>query len=250
MVIIQLIICTVLLTILLLVNIPKQNKSLIKAIALNSSGFVLILTCLFLFTFNCNFNNFQNNSCIFSGCLDSLNFYILLGLDGISLFFFILSSFLIFLCLLFIWPEKNCKTYSITLLLTQALPVLNCGFNYFAARQDFYYSYRFGFYIDISLSLEVQDVKFLMFIVSSFLLLICLLGVWAPQIYKKHLFSLLGVEGSLYFTYKVNEFEDHVSLHCLFEMLGLDIYIPMWNIGLGFAFFLFILAYVFRQELK
>jgi proton-translocating NADH-quinone oxidoreductase chain M len=123
MALIQVILCTLFVSIFLIIFISEQNTNLIKAIALNSSGFVLILSCLILLTFNCNFNDFQNNSCIFSG-LDFLNFSILLGLDGISLFFFILSSFLIFLCLLFIWPENNFKTYAICLLFIELLLLL------------------------------------------------------------------------------------------------------------------------------
>jgi len=47
-----------------------------------------------------------------------LNFYVSLGLDGISIFFFWLSSLLIFICVLFIWTETNfLKEYIVSLLL-------------------------------------------------------------------------------------------------------------------------------------
>ena len=106
MALIQVILCTLFVSIFLIIFISEQNTNLIKAIALNSSGFVLILSCLILLTFNCNFNDFQNNSCIFSG-LDFLNFSILLGLDGISLFFFILSFINIFYLLYSFCSKKS-----------------------------------------------------------------------------------------------------------------------------------------------
>jgi len=46
------------------------------------------------------------------------------GLDGISIFFFVLTSFLIFLCILFIWNDKLLKEYTINLLLIEFLLLL------------------------------------------------------------------------------------------------------------------------------
>jgi proton-translocating NADH-quinone oxidoreductase chain M len=46
------------------------------------------------------------------------------GLDGISIFFFVLTSLLIFLCILFIWNERLLKEYSINLLLIELLLLL------------------------------------------------------------------------------------------------------------------------------
>ncbi|MFN9953253.1 MAG: proton-conducting transporter membrane subunit, partial [bacterium] len=41
------------------------------------------------------------------------------GIDGISVFFFFLSSLLIFICILFIWNENNFKKYALKLLLIE-----------------------------------------------------------------------------------------------------------------------------------
>jgi len=46
------------------------------------------------------------------------------GLDGISIFFFVLTSLLIFLCVLFVWDEPLLKEYVISLLLIALLLLL------------------------------------------------------------------------------------------------------------------------------
>jgi proton-translocating NADH-quinone oxidoreductase chain M len=46
------------------------------------------------------------------------------GLDGISIFFFVLTSLLIFLCILFIWNERLLKEYVLNLLLIELLLLL------------------------------------------------------------------------------------------------------------------------------
>jgi len=46
------------------------------------------------------------------------------GIDGISIFFFVLTSFLIFLCILFIWNERLLKEYTMNLLLIELLLLL------------------------------------------------------------------------------------------------------------------------------
>jgi dTDP-4-amino-4,6-dideoxygalactose transaminase len=53
-----------------------------------------------------------------------MNLQLSFGLDGISLFFFILSSFLIFLCVLFVFDEKYFKLGTIETL-RQNLETLN-----------------------------------------------------------------------------------------------------------------------------
>jgi len=55
---------------------------------------------------------------------DFLNLYFSAGIDGISIWFFILSSFLIFLCVLFVWNEPSFKDYAITLLILDLLLLL------------------------------------------------------------------------------------------------------------------------------
>jgi len=110
-------------SLIVLFYIPEHHTKTIRKLALLSSGTVLILSCFLLSTFNSNVSYFQNVNTYSCG-LDFLNIYITVGLDGISIFFFILSSFLIFLCLLFIWEEKLLKQYVMSLLLMDLLLLL------------------------------------------------------------------------------------------------------------------------------
>jgi NADH:ubiquinone oxidoreductase subunit 4 (subunit M) len=103
--------------------IPNSNLNLIRFISLVSSGLVFILSSSFLITFDCNNYYFQEIITYKFG-FDYLNLYFSLGLDGISLFFFILSSLLIFLCVLFVWNETLLKEYIIALLILDVLLLL------------------------------------------------------------------------------------------------------------------------------
>ena len=112
-----------LISILFLFFIPVMNLNLLRWTALFGSGITFVLSCFLLVSFNCNYFYFQNIVTYQFG-FDFLNLYFSLGIDGISLFFFILSSFLIFLCVLFIWNEANFKEYAITLLVIDLLLLL------------------------------------------------------------------------------------------------------------------------------
>lgn len=110
-------------SIIALFFIPSTNTFLLRCSALMGSSIAFILSCFLLVSFNCNYFYFQNIVTYQFG-FDFLNLYFSLGIDGISLFFFILSSFLIFLCILFIWNEPKFKEYAITLLVIDLLLLL------------------------------------------------------------------------------------------------------------------------------
>jgi len=110
-------------SIITLIFIPSTNLFLLRFIALLGSATAFIFSCFLLISFNCNFFYFQSIVTYKFG-FDFLNLYFSLGIDGISLFFFILSSFLIFLCVLFIWNESTFKEYAITLLIIDLLLLL------------------------------------------------------------------------------------------------------------------------------
>ena len=103
--------------------IPGNNKNMLRFVGLSSSGIVLILSCLLLVFFNCENYYFQH---VITYKIENslLNFAFSFGLDGISIFFFVLSSFLIFLCVLFVWNDELFKEYLITLLLIDLLLLL------------------------------------------------------------------------------------------------------------------------------
>jgi proton-translocating NADH-quinone oxidoreductase chain M len=100
--------------------VPNTNLFLIRQLGLLASSICFILSVFLLYDFYLDISYFQS-LVIYKLGFDFLNLYFLVGLDGISLFFFILSSFLIFLCILFVWDEKMLKEYIITLLFLDLL---------------------------------------------------------------------------------------------------------------------------------
>jgi len=103
--------------------IPGHNVKLIRGVSLFSSAIVLFLSCGLLVQFDCNTYYFQN-VIVFALGDQSLNMTFSFGLDGISIFFFVLTSLLIFLCVLFVWDEPLLKEYVISLLLIELLLLL------------------------------------------------------------------------------------------------------------------------------
>lgn len=103
--------------------VSKNNINLIKIISFLGSGIPLILSCIILNQFDTNSYYFQNITTFKIGS-EFLNLSFSFGLDGISLFFFVLSAFLIFLCVLFVWEEALIKEYMITLLSIDLLLLL------------------------------------------------------------------------------------------------------------------------------
>ena len=100
--------------------VANTNFFFIRQVGLLASSICFILSVFLLYDFYLDFSYFQS-LIIYKLGFDFLNLYFFLGLDGVSLFFFILSSFLIFLCILFIWDEKMIKEYVIILLFLDLL---------------------------------------------------------------------------------------------------------------------------------
>ena len=96
---------------IVLLIIPSKEKKILKQVALTFSFIAFVYSLLFWL----NFDNLEPNFQFIEQCNwiseTNINFY--LGLDGISLFFIILSTFLIPLCLLGSWNviEQNVKSY-------------------------------------------------------------------------------------------------------------------------------------------
>ena len=81
--------------------IPNKNKFFLQLFGLSISAVVFLLSLLVLINFDGNYSSFQFITLLTLGS-EILNLNFFLGLDGISIFFFVLSSFLIFLCILFV----------------------------------------------------------------------------------------------------------------------------------------------------
>ena len=103
---------TLFVSLILLFFIPGTNKDLLRLVGLSSSGIALILSCILLVLFSCDVYYFQH---VVTYKIDNslLNLSFSFGLDGISIFFFVLSSFLIFLCVLFFCDSNFLKEYLI-----------------------------------------------------------------------------------------------------------------------------------------
>ena len=111
------------LTLFFLFFVDNKNLNLIRSMSLTASGAVLIISCFLLIQFDPTIYGFQNK--VESPIGSSLmNLHFSFGVDGISIFFFVLTSFLIFLCILFIWNERLLKEYTMNLLLIELLLLL------------------------------------------------------------------------------------------------------------------------------
>lgn len=110
--------------IIILIVIPDWKISLIKQIALGST-FISFIVSLFLWIeFDSSTSKFQFIYEI--NWLNSLNINFSLGIDGISLFLVLLTTFLIPMCILASWEsvKNNIKEYMICFLLLDSLLVL------------------------------------------------------------------------------------------------------------------------------
>ncbi len=109
---------TLLLGIFATILTNRFNSNISKYVALSTSSISLVLSSLILKNFNSNASSFQE-VVIYKLDTNFLNISYIFGLDGVSVHFFFLSAFLVFLCILFIWNEANFKEYAINLLLIE-----------------------------------------------------------------------------------------------------------------------------------
>lgn len=98
--------------------VDSAKINILRSLSLSVSGIVLVLSCLLLNGFDSNLYFFQYYVTYSFGS-DILNMVYSFGLDNISIFFFVLSSLLVFICILFIWNDKFFKEYVITLLVIE-----------------------------------------------------------------------------------------------------------------------------------
>lgn len=103
----------------LLLFVPASNYSLLKSIALNVSCFSYVVSLFLWVFFNKSIGSFQFVSKFWWIPFLNLNFS--LGVDGISLFFILLTTLLIFLCILISWTsvEINIKEFLIAFLIME-----------------------------------------------------------------------------------------------------------------------------------
>lgn len=104
---------------LILSFIPAQNKFLLKTVALNCSCLTFILSLLLWVFFNKSIGTFQFVEKFF--WIPIFNINLPLGIDGISLFFILLTTLLIPICLLASWDSIyfDLKKYFISFLIME-----------------------------------------------------------------------------------------------------------------------------------
>ena len=95
-------------TLIVLHFVSLDDHENLKLVGILTSGFVLTLSCLVLYFFDCNFYYFQNIT-TYKTSFNVQNVDFSFGLDGISVLFFFLSSFLVFLCVVFILNTELLK---------------------------------------------------------------------------------------------------------------------------------------------
>jgi proton-translocating NADH-quinone oxidoreductase chain M len=105
--------------IVLLLLSPSWNTKILKFIALITSSITFILSILLWIWFDKSTGNFQFVDKIL--WIPNMNINFTVGIDGISLFFIILTTLLIFLCLLASWNSihTNLKEYLICFLIME-----------------------------------------------------------------------------------------------------------------------------------
>lgn len=102
-----------------LLFVPASNHLLLKSIALNVSCFLYVISLLLWVFFNKSVGSFQFVSKLL--WVPFLNLSFSLGIDGISLFFILLTTLLIFLCILISWTSvsTNIKEFLIAFLVME-----------------------------------------------------------------------------------------------------------------------------------
>lgn len=115
------IICLLFIFIIVLSFIPGDKIVLIKQLSLSFSFIVLLLILSLWIFYNNELGNFVY--VLHLPWLKSFNIYYSIGIDGISIFFLILTAFLTPLCILISWYSitYKVKEYMIMLLLTELL---------------------------------------------------------------------------------------------------------------------------------
>ena len=103
----------------ILLFVPSSNDLSLKFIALNTACFLYIISLFLWFFFNKSIGSFQFVTKILWIPFLNLNFS--LGIDGISLFFILLTTLLIFLCILISWTSVkiNIKEFLIAFLVME-----------------------------------------------------------------------------------------------------------------------------------
>jgi NADH-quinone oxidoreductase subunit M len=108
------------LSLLILFFLKDTDIKTLKILSLFVSGVVFLYSIKLLLNFDlCNY--YFQDIIRYSLNFELFNLQFAFGLDGLSLFFFILSALLIFLCVLFVFHDKHLRFFIINLLFIEVL---------------------------------------------------------------------------------------------------------------------------------
>ncbi len=112
---------------LILLFIPSWKSQLIKNVALNISLLTFLISLLLWVEFDNSTSKFQffQNYTYFQNDFSFSTFNLIFGVDGISVFFIILTTFLIPVCILVSWNSitNYVKEYCIAFLILETLMI-------------------------------------------------------------------------------------------------------------------------------
>jgi proton-translocating NADH-quinone oxidoreductase chain M len=105
--------------VLILLLCPSWDKNLLKYVGLVTTGLTFVISLFLWVFFDKSIGGFQFTGILFWVPYLNLNFTV--GIDGISIFFIILTTLLIFICLLSSWNtiNHNLKEYLIAFLIME-----------------------------------------------------------------------------------------------------------------------------------
>lgn len=176
---------TLILSLLNISLIPNYKIRSIKRVGLIYSFITLFLTLLLFVFYNLEVNNFFNQTVFFWSVYQ--NSHVSFGIDGISIFFIILTSFLIPICMLISWEsiKYKAKTFTLLILFTEFLLV-----NVFATLDlIFFYIFFEAILIPMFILINIWGSRqrkihaafqfFLYTLVGSLLLLLAILTIYS-----------------------------------------------------------------------
>lgn len=169
-------------SILIIFFLENTNRFLINFLGLFVSSIIFLISCFFLISFDFNTSSYQH-VLEYNFNLNNFNFALSFGIDGVSIFFLVLSSFLIFICFLFIWKEPLLKEFSLSLLILELLLIfvfssLNILFFYVAFEAILIPMYLIiGIWGSRERKIRAIYIFFFYTLVSSFFLLFGLLYI-------------------------------------------------------------------------
>nr|WAX04126.1 NADH dehydrogenase subunit 4 [Polysiphonia sp.] len=206
----------------LIVFIPSSNKKIIKQFSFFISSITFLFSLLIWISFNETTSYFQFLETY--SLISFFNFTYTIGIDGISLFFLILSTFLINLCILISWdsPKFFVKEYFLSFLLLefcliQVFCVLDILFFYI-----FFESVLIPMFLIIGIwgsrerKIKAAFQFFLYTLIGSFFMLTAIIFIY----------SIEGTTDLIYLWFTNFSFEIQLILW-LFFFFGLAVKIPM-----------------------